>query len=259
MLSLEQLLNNYPVDMGGFKEEILREYLQYKLLQGIFNTKESDQLNFIGGTAIRIIYGSDRFSEDIDFDNFGLSWEEFNLIMEKTRNFLILEGFSAESVFTKKGAFHCTVRFPNVLSHYNLPSQREQKIHIRVDTTAQGVEYVPELQVINKFDVFTGIRVTPIDILLSMKIVAALSRKRPKGRDFFDITFLLGQTRPNYYFLNQKLGVNNSEVLRAALSQRIAPLDFDALAEDVSPFLIRQGDINRVRLFKTYWEQAKLD
>lgn len=259
MLSLKQILENYPVDMRGFEEEILREYLQYKLLQGIFNLRESNQFNFIGGTAIRIIFGSDRFSEDIDFDNFGLSWEKFNHIMENTRNFLILEGFSVETTFTNKGAFHCAVRFPNILSQYGLPSQRDQKIHIRVDTTAQGVDYVPELQVINKFDVFSGIRVPPVDILLSMKIVAALSRKRPKGRDFFDITFLLGQTQPNYSFLNQKKGIGTSELLREAMFQRIDPLDFDALANDVSPFLIRKGDVNRVKLFKTYWEQAVLD
>lgn len=245
--------------MRGFKEEVLREYLQYKLLQGLFNSMESDRLSFIGGTAIRIVFGSDRFSEDIDFDNFGLSWEEFTQLLDRTRVFLTLEGFSVETVFTKKGAYHCAVRFPDILSQYGLPSQRDQKIHIRVDTAPQGIKYSPELQVINKFDVFTGIRTTPIDILLSMKLEAALSRKRPKGRDFFDITFLLGQTRPNYSFLNQKLGIGNSEALRGAMFKRIEPLDFEALADDVMPFLIRKGDVNRVLLFKTYWGQAILD
>ena len=258
MLDISQILENYPQDMQGFKEEILREYLQFKILQGIFNETQSSQLSFIGGTAIRIIYGSDRFSEDIDFDNFGLSWDDFILLMGEVQRFLNLEGFNVEISPKKKGAYHCDVRFPDLLSHYGLPSQRDQKIRIRIDTAQQGFAYEPVLKLLNKFDVFTGIKVTPIDILLSMKIVAAMGRKRPKGRDFFDITFLLGQVKPNYVFLNQKLGLSDSESLRSAMLQRIEPLNFEELAADVQPFLIKQMDLQRVQLFQQYWLQADL-
>ena len=75
-------------------------------------------------------------------------------------------------------------------------------LRIRVDTAQQGFAYEPALKLLNKFDVFAGVRVTPIAILLSLEITAAMERKRPKGRDFFDITFLLGQVKPNYAFLN---------------------------------------------------------
>ena len=258
MLDINQILDNYNQDMRGFQAEILREYLQFKILQGIFNETQSSQLSFIGGTVIRVIYGSDRFSEDIDFDNFGLSWDDFNKMMNAVQRFLQLEGFAVEISLKKKGMDHCNVRFSELLSQYGLPSQKDQVLRIRVDTAQQGFAYEPTLKLLNKFDVFAGVRVTPIDILLSMKITAAMERKRPKGRDFFDITFLLGQVKPNYAFLNQKLGLPDSESLRRAMLQRIESLNFEELAEDVAPFLIKQRDLKRVQLFKQYWVQADL-
>ena len=105
MLEINQILENYPRDMQGFKEEILREYLQFKILQGISNENWASQLSFIGGTAIRIIYGSDRFSEDIDFDNFELSWDQFDMMMAGVQKFLELEGFVVEISRRRKGPF----------------------------------------------------------------------------------------------------------------------------------------------------------
>lgn len=115
------------------------------------------------------------------------------------------------------------------------------------------------MKIPNKFDVFTEVRVTPVLILLSQKVYAAIHRKQLKGRDFYDMTFLLGQTKPDYGFISQKLGISNANELRELVRTYIASLDFNARAEDVSPFLIRQEDIYRVKLLKLYWEQAILD
>ena len=52
---------------------MLVEYLQYELLDSLFKNKAVAALSFIGGTSIRILHDSPRFSEDLDFDNFGLS------------------------------------------------------------------------------------------------------------------------------------------------------------------------------------------
>ncbi len=47
--------------------------------------------------------------------------------------------------------------------------------------------------ILDKFDVFTQINTTPKELLLAQKFYAVINRKRNKGRDFFDIVFLLGQ------------------------------------------------------------------
>lgn len=58
----------YPENLKPFRKNILREYLRFKILEIIFYSKQADKLSFIGGTALSIIYGNSRFSEDLDFD-----------------------------------------------------------------------------------------------------------------------------------------------------------------------------------------------
>jgi predicted nucleotidyltransferase component of viral defense system len=70
---------------------MLREYLQYKILATIFSHPLAQKLCFIGGTCLRIGYHSQRFSEDIDFDNRGLTPIEFETLTELVRKELINE------------------------------------------------------------------------------------------------------------------------------------------------------------------------
>ena len=67
MLELRHLESFYPEHLRHFKRNILREYLQYKMLGIIYNGKFGLKLVFMGGTAIHIVHGAGRFSEDFDF------------------------------------------------------------------------------------------------------------------------------------------------------------------------------------------------
>lgn len=64
MLSLKQIEKFYTDKEKLFKKNILREYLQYKILEIIFNHTLSNKLSFMGGTCLRIVYGTSRFSEN---------------------------------------------------------------------------------------------------------------------------------------------------------------------------------------------------
>ncbi len=258
MLEFSQIKDRYPANLHGFERSLLREYLQYKILQAIFESRSASKISFIGGTALRIIYGNSRFSEDIDLDNFGLTWEEFQLSVNSMRFLLEQDGYLVETNNVQKGAYHCYIRFPNILYENGISPIRDQKILIRLDSSGQGFKYEPEIRLLNKFDVFTQVRVAPPAILLSQKIYAAVNRNRAKGRDFYDITYLLGQTKPNYAFLREAIGIDTPEALRAYVIRRIAAYDFDALAADVAPFLIRNADRQRVIMFREFLNQADL-
>jgi hypothetical protein len=259
MLDLQQIKNEYSEPLQGYDRAIVREYLQVKILQAIFESKQASNLSFLGGTALRIMHGNSRFSEDIDLDNFGLSWQAFGELTQKVKLFLELEGFLVETSMFAKDAFHCDLRFPELLYDQGLSPHQQEKILIQLDTVAQGYTYAPEGKILNKFDVFTEIRVTPLNVLLSQKIYTAVNRKRPKGRDFYDITFLLSKTKPDIGFINQKMGIASPESLREELLLRIEALDFDALADDVAPFLIAKEQIKRVVKFREFWKQVELD
>ena len=258
MLDLNQIKDQYPEQLQGYEKAILREYLQYKILQAIFESNQASKLSFLGGTALRIIYGNNRFSEDIDLDNFGLSWQMFADLIEKVKQFLALEGFQVQINSVSRNAFHCYLRFPELLYQQGLSPHHQEKILIQVDTVAQDYDYQPDIKIINKFDVFTEIRVTPLNLLLSQKIFTAVNRKRTKGRDFYDISFLFSKTKPDFGYINKKMDIDSPERLREELLLRIADYDFKELADDVAPFLIRQNQVKQVLKFREFWEQVEI-
>jgi len=259
MLNIQQIEQQYPENLRPFKRFLLREYLQYKILEIIFASEYAAKLSFLGGTALRVIYGNNRFSEDIDFDNFGLTDGEFGSVAQKVRVGLEAEGLKAEINIVGKEAYRCNVRFPDILFGSGLSRHQDEKILIQIDSMAHGFTYQPERKILNKFDVFTTIFATPRDLLLSQKINAAAARKRAKGRDFFDIVFLLSFTKPNYPYLRQKMGISEPEGLRTRLLDLSSKLDFTELARDVGTFLFNPGDSKKVELFPDFIKQAKLE
>jgi predicted nucleotidyltransferase component of viral defense system len=259
VLELQQIKKEYSEPLQGYERAIVREYLQYKILQAIFESQQASKLSFLGGTALRIVHGNSRFSEDIDLDNSGLSWEAFGELVQSVKRFLELEGFLVETNLVAKDAFHCDLKFPELLFQQGLAPHQQERILIQLDTPAQGYPYPPEVKILNKFDVFTEIRVTPLNILLSQKIFTAVNRKRPKGRDIYDITFLFSKTKPDFEFINQKMGITSPERLRQELLLKTENFNFDALAEDVAPFLITKEQVKRVVKFREFWKQVEME
>ena len=61
----------------SFFEFMLKEYFHYRMLDIIFSGEFASKMSFIGGTNLRILYHIQRFSENLDFDCFNMSREEF--------------------------------------------------------------------------------------------------------------------------------------------------------------------------------------
>ena len=255
MLTLKEIEKQYPENLRPFKRNILREYLQYKILEIIFNSSFANKLSFLGGTALRIVHGNTRFSEDLDFDNFGLSEKEFEELTEEVKNGMQKLGFAVEIRNVFKGAFRCYLKIPKILLDNELSLMPDEKILIQIDTAPHDFQYKPDKVIINKFDVFTQIFVTPLDILLSQKIYTIFNRKRAKGRDFFDTIFLFGLAKPNYDYLKLKIGVDNWLDIKEKLLAELKNMDLGLLAKDVEPFLFNPSDSKKVMLFSEYLKQ----
>ena len=256
MLSLNEIKKYYPAYLHGFDSFMLREYLQYKILEIVFESKYANKLCFLGGTCLRIVHNNTRFSEDLDFDNFNLVEKDFEAIAEIIRNKLEQQGFKVEVKNVYSGAFHCYIRFPELLFNERISGHKEEKILIQLDTEPQNFIFEPEQIIINKFDVFTSINTTPIDLLLAQKLYALINRKRKKGRDFFDIVFLLKTTKPNFDYLEEKLTVDNSNDLRKRVLSELNNVKLEEMAKDVRPFLFNADDIKLILMFKEYIKQV---
>jgi len=258
MLDLKQIALFYPESLRPFQRNLMREYLQYKILACIFRSAHGQHLSFMGGTAIRIAHSSPRFSEDLDFDNQGLDTEAFEDLTHTVRTMLELEGYAVELRNVCRKAYRCYLKIPALLFETGLSAHKTEKLSIQLDMESQGFDYTSENMIINKFDVFARIRLVPVDVLLAQKISCIFTRKRAMGRDFFDMVFLQAKTKPNYAYLEQMLGIANSGTLRQQLQSRCQELDFQALAKDVTPFLFSPEDADKVALFLEYIESADL-
>ena len=185
MLTLKEIAKQYPDSLRPFKRNLLREYLQYKILEIIFNSPLGNKLSFLGGTALRILYDNTRFSEDLDFDNFGLTEAEFGKLAREAQKGMAKLGFATEIRNVFKGVFRCYIKIPEILLANELAVMPDEKMMIQLDTAPHGFKYEPDKKILNKFDVFTQIFSTPPDILLAQKIYTIFNRGRAKGRDFF--------------------------------------------------------------------------
>lgn len=252
MLDLRQIESFYPESLRPFKKNLLREYLQYKILETIYDSEFGLKLVFMGGTAARIIHGNTRFSEDIDFDNLGLDPKDFEKLTRLIQRRLKFEGYDAEVKNVFRRAFTCKINIPSVLFESSLSSHRQEKLLIKLNSEPQNFSYQPDKVILNKFDVFLRINVVPVDILLAQKIYAIFNRPRPMGRDFYDTVFLLGKAKPNLGYLQSRLKISSGADLRKRLLKRCEKLDFKKLAKDVEQFLFVPADAKKVLYFCQY-------
>lgn len=256
MLTLERIASFYPEYLAGYPRFLLREYLQHKIIEIIYDTQYGQSLSFMGGTCLRIVHENKRFSEDLDFDNRGMNEREFNNLTKQIKMKLELEGYTVEIKEVIRGAWHCYIRFPGLLFKEGLSGYREEKILIQIDTEPQHIDYEPERIIVNKFDIFATVLTTPLSLLLSQKIYEILNRKRKKGRDFYDVVFLYGRgVVPDFQFLQAKTGIADSEKLKSAILEIVQDIDMRRMSKDVEPFLFRPEEKKKVLLFKDFCRQ----
>ncbi|GHW02596.1 hypothetical protein AGMMS50249_3820 [candidate division SR1 bacterium] len=257
MLNLVDIQPFFPPRLHSFPRAILREYLQYKILATIFSHRLAQKLCFIGGTALRIGYNSQRFSEDLDFDNWGLTTDEFETLTNLVQQELKQEGYGVEIRHIYKGAFHCVIKIPDVLFENHLASMKTEKLVIKVDTVPQGTDYQPISAVLQRVGIISPYKLAPKEALLSMKLSALF--QRVKGRDLFDIVYLLSfGTKPDFKVLSHLSDISTPAELENRLKSRITELDFPTLGRDVAPFLFDPNN-QSVALFPQIIQQTKWD
>lgn len=105
---------------------IAREFIQLKFLQGFYEQKESKNLFFKGGTALRLVHGSPRFSEDLDFSAVS-QWNctSFEKLLQEGLCGIELSGIKAELVESKSTTGGCLGIFTVSFDRYRFNIQLE--------------------------------------------------------------------------------------------------------------------------------------
>ena len=251
MLNLEYIKSSYPPLLHGHLKDIFREYLQYKILDYIFSCPESKKICFIWWTALRIWYNNQRFSEDLDFDNWWLNQKEFEKIANIVKKWLEKEWYEVELRFIYKWAFHCEIKIPKILYDNKLSNMYTEKVMIKIDTVSQWFKYNVKKMLLEKFEVSTVISIADLSQLLSFKINAFLSRC--KWRDIFDLCFILANTKRPDRSILKKLDIYKPIELKNIMLDRIKNISLVDMQKDVRYFVFNEND---VRVLK-FWEIIK--
>lgn len=260
---IEEMLKSYQVDNIYDRKNAMKEIMQEIVLCGLSRAGFFKEAAFYGGTALRIFYGLDRFSEDLDF-----SLEQINLDFDLCSYFPVLEkevktfGLNVEIQEKEK------TKDSNIRSAFLKGNTKEHLLLFYADERLVGTVDKNEVVKI-KFEVDTNppafatyehkyrllpvpyeIRLYDMPSLFAGKIHAVICRgwqSRIKGRDLYDYIFYLSKAvtvnqkhlrarliDSGYISENQECTL---EEIKTMLKNRFDSIDFLQARKDVEPFI----------------------
>lgn len=241
--------------MENQKINFLREYLQQIVLKIISDSGFKNNLVFTGGTALRLIYKTNRFSEDLDFSLINKRGYALDKLIKEINFGLKKYGFSVEiTKIEKKTVNSFFIRFTDILYLLNLAIQPNQKLSIKIeiDTNPPKGGVIKEYIFYDRF--YFLINHFSRESLFSLKLHAILFRHYEKGRDFYDLSYFLSkQVKPDLELFNNAVRQTNPEQKEFTLDRiftviknKIENLNEKKIIKDLQPFLLNPDEINLI-------------
>ncbi|HTN36702.1 MAG TPA: nucleotidyl transferase AbiEii/AbiGii toxin family protein [Arachidicoccus sp.] len=261
MIDVAQILDYFPAALRpsvNARKHMLKEYLQLMILDYISTSPLFKKMSFIGGTNLRLVKGIDRFSEDLDFDCTDLSKEAFTQLTNAVVQFMTRSGWRVETKEKenpKLVAYRRNLYFPELLFDLGLNGHKEERYLIKAESQDQLISYEPENVFISGCGFTFELPVPSDGVLCSMKIAAMLSRA--KGRDFYDLLFLLGRTRPDYDFLMKRCGIGNLEAFKRAVKKLLETVDLNKKQTDFEHLLFNKSNSAKILRFGDFVDSLK--
>lgn len=237
------------------KKNLIREYLQARVLQVLQEQGAFMNWAFLGGTALRFLYGIPRYSEDLDFSVIDpVRPCIFEETLRRIKKRFEGESYSLEVTVNRgkivRAAF---LKFPDLLFEMGISTHKGELLSVKIEVDTNPPSGANTENTICRR--FVTLNLTHYDkaSLLAGKLHAILARPFAKGRDYFDLIWYLADSTwpsPNFKLLNAALEQTGwkgpelaSETLRDVLSNRVNELDWNALQADVMPFIERPEEL----------------
>jgi len=210
---------------------VYREYLQLLFLKYFYDLPKSNQIYFKGGTSIKFLYGSFRFSEDLDFSS-TLKEEEIKSLIQKAIKNLSRE-ISTSFKQEKSIADSFTGRIFQEISDFSFPLTVRLDISLREKPTYIENNYIETIFPISPYPLVVHLAVKEI---LAEKIRALIIRA--KGRDLFDIWFLLSKKiEIDWDLVNLKMSFYNRKTNLKEIMTVIKEMLDQEIKKDLTKFL----------------------
>lgn len=261
--AIRQILATYEIRSVEDSLRALREVMQEIALLGLWRSKFFENAAFYGGSALRVLYGLDRFSEDLDFS-----------LLEKRKNFDLADysgalkrelasfGFAVEienrpkpasaaiqSAFLKADTRTqmITVEFDKGLVQ-RVPRNQVLKIKLEIDVDPPP-GFATEVRYLLRPVPFS-VRTFSLPDLFAGKMHAVLCRgwkSRVKGRDWYDLVWFAAY-HPELHLVHLEQRMRQTEHwegpapltagdLSDLLTKRIEKVDIDQIRREVEPFV----------------------
>ena len=246
---IEQMLKNYQVDNIYDRKNAMKEIMQEIVLCGLSRAGFFQKASFYGGTALRIFYGLDRFSEDLDF-----SLETADPEFELAAYFPVLEkevkafGLNVTVVEKEKTKEHLLLFYADERAAGGVAKNETVKIKFEVDI--QPPAFATFEHKYRLLPIPYEVKMYDMPSLFAGKIHAVLCRawqSRIKGRDLYDYVFYLSRgASVNQKHLRERLlqsgyitpdAACTLDEIKKMLSERFHTIDYSQAKADVEPFI----------------------
>lgn len=283
--AIEQMLAKYNPKSKEDYENAFKEILQEIVLLGLDRSGFFEKAAFYGGTALRIMYGLDRFSEDLDFTLLqtdpGFQLEKYFSSLERELKAFGFE-FSLQAVEKSReqkieSAFLKTsthMLFLNIRGGRGIAGgvhkDQVMKIKFEIDVDP-ATTFDTEIKTLFLPSPYT-VKTLTLPSLFAGKMHAALLRNwktRTKGRDFYDVQWYLARgTAIKKSYLEEKMKASKAlvepltrELLISLFEKRAEAVDWDQAKADVLGFLKDKNQVNlwSTSFFKELIQRVKLE
>lgn len=259
-----QRLKSYDLKTAHDEQNSLKEIAQEIILYALSETDFFHKVYFCGGTALRIVHGLNRFSEDLDFTTkIVLKDFDFNKYLEPILSTLSNYGLDMVVKKTKDDGFIKAREFKEDSDKWKIsfPShQKLKKVIIKLEIDTNPPAGATDILATLDFPILHQIKVANLETLFAGKIHALLCRNYVKGRDWYDLLwYLKNGTKINFEFLKNALkqigpfthmpiDEVNQEFVIHHLIEKIEIVDWSQITLDVQRFL-KQEELSSLKLW----------
>ena len=228
---------------------VVREYMQARILESLQKSGAMIPLAFHGGTALRFLFSHGRCSEDLAFALEGNRESyDFRDYLKAIRSDLSPEGYQVEiKANDQKTVNSAFIRFPGLLYEMGLSPMQSEALAVKIEVDTNPPKGAGLSTTVVRRFVVLQLHHHDKPSLLAGKLHTALQRSYTKGRDIYDLLWYLSDPTwpaPNFELLNNALAQTNwpgesftAENWKDVLWKRLKPLNWPAVVSDVQPFI----------------------
>lgn len=233
---------------------VTREYLQARILGALQAAGAMIPLAFHGGTALRFLYASARYSEDLDFAlERAASQYDFRAYLQAIKRDLSAEGYDITVKLNDSRVVHSAfVRFSGLLYELDLSPHPDQVVAVKLEVDTHPPAGAGLTTTVVRRHVTLHLQHHDRASLLAGMLHAILQRPYLKGRDLYDLMWYLSDPdwpAPNLALLNNALrqtGWTGTALTasnwKGTVRQRLTGLAWEQVVADVRPFLEPSAD-----------------